>query len=156
MNTIFAASLLASIASAAFASATLPDRFEYAAKFVCGVESFQTAPAPSEPVVNPGNYTTAVNIHNPWQFPVTVTKQIVISNPERFPDTRFEVPTARVVEKIPSGSAMYVDCTEIVNLLKSHGAGISGSFIEGFVVIDSFALVSSKVPTAEELVSCPG
>src|SRR4051794_11825912 len=114
MNKHFACTLFASLATAmsfmapaAHAQVSLPDRFSYAAKFVCGVSQVPTTAPPNEPVVKIGNYATAVNIHNPWNSEVVITKQIVISNPERFPETRFDLPTKRVVERVPSGSSLY-------------------------------------------------
>ena len=138
-NLIFAGLIIAATAHTASAqSVTLPDRFSYAAKFVCGTSYTPTTNPPQEPVVKRGNYATAVNIHNPWPDTVIVTKQIALSVPERYPDTHFVRPTKRVTDKFPAGSAMYVDCTEIVNLLQKNGTPIPGPFIEGFVVIDAF------------------
>ena len=74
---------------------------------------------------------------------MTITKQIVVSLAERYPDTPFLPPSARVKEILPPGRALYVDCQEIVRLF--HGA-LPGPFIEGFVVIDSFSQPSPTAP----------
>jgi len=139
-------------ASAASAQVSLPDRFSYAAKFVCGTSEVPTTVPPNEPVVKMGNYATSVNVHNPWPATAIITKQIVISDPERYPNTRFNLPTKRVSDAIPSGSSIYVDCTEVVNLLKLNSQPIPGPFIEGFVVIDSyFPATSTTASTAADL-----
>lgn len=139
------------LAPAASAEVNLPDRFSYAAKFVCGMSEVPTTAPPNEPVVKIGNYATSVNVHNPWALPATITKQVVISNAERYPNTRFNLPTKRVSDVIPSGSSVYVDCTEVVNLLRLSGEPIPGPFIEGFVVIDSYFLSSVAPSTAADL-----
>ena len=46
---------------------------------------------------------------------------------------------------------MYVDCAEIVNLLKINGTGFSGTFIEGYVLIESFYASSIGNTTDAEL-----
>jgi len=138
-------------ATTASAQVSLPDRYSYAAKFVCGTSTVPTTAPPAEPVVKIGNYATSVNIHNPWAGPVAITKQVVISNPERFPNTHYNTPTKRVTDVIPSESSIYVDCTEVVNLLKLSGEAIPGPFIEGFVVIDAYFAATAAAPTGADL-----
>ena len=84
----------------------LPERFSYAAKFVCGTSNALTTHPPSEPAVKRGNYATAINIRNPWSTPVTITKQVVVALAERYPDTPFLPPSTRVSEKLPAGNAL--------------------------------------------------
>ena len=124
----------------------LPDRFSYAAKFVCGTSFAPTTSPPKEPVVKRGNYATAVNIRNPWAQTALVTKQVFIAAPERYPQTTFIPPSRRVTDKLPPGSTMYVDCEEIVNLLQLGHIPIPGSFIDGFVVIDGYFPGTALVP----------
>jgi len=137
-------------APVASAQVDLPDRFSYAAKFVCGTSPTPTTNPPSEPVVKKGNYATAVNIHNPFANTIAITKQVVIAAAERYPDTRQIPPTKRVTDKLPGGQAMYVDCQEIVHLLVLSGAAVPAPFMEGFVVIDSY-LPSPNGAVATEL-----
>lgn len=134
----------------ASAQVNLPDRFSYAAKFVCGTSQTPTTNPPAEPVVKKGNYATAVNIHNPAANTITITKQVVIAAAERYPETRQIPPTRRVTDKLPAGQAMYVDCQEIVHLLVLSGAAVPAPFMEGFVVIDSY-LPSPNGDVAAEL-----
>lgn len=58
----------------------------YSVKFLCGLQTTVPSSPPAEPPVKPGNYATAINIHN---FHPTATvefrKKAVVANPEREP-----------------------------------------------------------------------
>jgi hypothetical protein len=129
---------------------TLPARLSYAAKFVCGFEPATTATLPAEPPVKTGNYATVVNLHNPWATNVTILKKVAIAAPERFPNTRLINPTKRFQDTLTSDHGMSIDCTEIVNLLTLNGTPPATTFIEGWVVIDSF-FPTTPTPTAAPL-----
>src|SRR5204863_3988542 len=91
------------------------------------------------------NYATTVNIHNPNNRDVILEKRISLGAPERYqstPPTTLIAPTKRVIDTLPSDYTMYVDCAEIVNLLKHNGTVFSGTFIEGYVLIESFYATS--------------
>jgi hypothetical protein len=118
---------------------TLPARVSYAAKFVCGLSQAATTAPPSEPAVKRGNYATVINIHNPWATDVSLMKKVALAAPERFPNTALVPPTKRFPDRLPPDHAMSVDCQEIVNLLTLNGTPPAGTFIEGYVVIDSFS-----------------
>lgn len=127
------------------AQVALPARSSYAAKFVCGVSNIPTQNPPSEPAVKRGNYATVVNIRNPNNRDVFVQKRISLGAAERYqstPPTTLIAPTKRVTDTLPSDYTLYVDCAEIVNLLKQNGSVIAGTFIEGYVLIDSFYVAS--------------
>src|SRR5689334_6242505 len=119
--------------SAAPAPIQLPQRWSYAAKFVCGLSPTATTAVPREPIVKRGNYATVVNIHNPGATDVTILKKVALAAPETYPDTRLIPPTKRYRDRLPSDHAMSVDCTEIVNLLIQNGTPPTGTFIEGFL-----------------------
>jgi len=132
----------------------LPARSEYAAKFVCGVSNIPTQGAPLEPAVKRGNYATTVNIHNPNARDVVLEKRISLGAPERYqstPPITLIPPTKRVSDTLPSDYTMYVDCAEIVNLLKHNGTVFSGTFIEGYVLIESFYAASIGTATDAEV-----
>jgi len=120
------------------ASITLPQRWEYAAKFVCGTQTSGTTNAPSEPPVKAGNYATVINIHNPLATTVILQKKVALAAPETYPQTTLIDPTKRFQDKLTSDHTMAVDCKEIVNLLTLNGTPPIARFIEGFVVIDSY------------------
>jgi hypothetical protein len=125
-------------AQAAEAAITLPARFSYAAKFVCGLQTKTTSNPPAEPPVKMGNYATVVNLHNPWATTVQLLKKVALAAPETFPNTPIINPTRRFPDNLPSDHAMSIDCTEIVHLLTLNGTPPTTTFIEGWVVIDSF------------------
>jgi len=120
------------------ASITLPARWEYAAKFACGVQSTPTTSPPVEPPVKVGNYATIVNIHNPWATSVILQKKVALAAPETYPNTRLVDPTKRFQDSLTSDHVMSVDCQEIVNLLTLNGTPPTSTFIEGFLVVDSY------------------
>lgn len=124
---------------------TLPARWSYAAKFVCGYSPTMTSAGsvPKEPPVKKGNYATVVNIHNTAAGDVTILKKVALAAPEKYPNTPLIPPTKRFSDKLPSDHAMSVDCSEIVNLLVINGTPPVGPFIEGFLVIDALGLAST-------------
>src|SRR5260370_16896972 len=70
----------------------------YSVKFVCGLQlPIPGQVPPSEPPVKPGNYATAVNIHNFHNAQsATIAKKPVIANPTNHPHrpiTTFHTPT---------------------------------------------------------------
>jgi hypothetical protein len=146
--------LLSASLTSLVAQTTLPARSSYAAKFVCGVSNIPTQNPPSEPAVKRGNYATVVNMHNPNNRDVVIKKRIALGAPERYqlvPPTTLIAPTKRVDDKLPSDYTMYVDCAEIVNLLRQNGTPFSGTFLEGYVLIESFYAASFGTATDAEL-----
>lgn len=114
-------------------------KFEYAVKFVCGKPDF--------PVVAPGEYFTAVNVHNPGQLPAFFLKKIAVALPgER------SGPVSRFFEaQLRPDEALEIDCPDI--LQHAHASG----FLKGFVVIESLveldvvAVYSAGHPRVETL-----
>ena len=102
---------------------------EYTAKFACGI-----ATATSTPMVQPGTYSTTINIHNPHddifsaQKSTTFMKKAVQSLPEGVTPLP---PSALMTDSLTNDFAEEVDCTIIKRLLSIT----STSFIEGYVVI---------------------
>lgn len=137
---------------------TLPARFSYAVKFVCGAHDgtiivggapdltgrdLRTGGNPLSPLppreapVKRGNYATVVNVHNPYNYDVSVCKKVVLAAPEKYPNLPVVHPTRRYLDlQLLSDHAMSIDCTEIVNLLTQSGTPPAGTFLEGFVVVD--------------------
>jgi hypothetical protein len=131
--------------AAAPAPITLPARWSYAAKFVCGYSPISTilGSVPKEPPVKKGNYATVVNIHNTAATDVKILKKVALAAPEKYPNTQLIPPTKRFPDKLPSDHAMSVDCDEIVDLLVQNGTPPVGPFIEGFLVIDALGTAST-------------
>ncbi len=128
----------------------------YSVKFVCGLQ--QPDPSllpPLEPPVKPGNYATAVNIHNFHNTQVTISKKAVIANPEGAPPG--QISKLQTVSLPPDG-AFEIDCCDIAHLLLNvppdvrcqQLAGHLPPFIKGFVEVASPAPLSvTGVYTAE-------
>ena len=100
----------------------------YSVKFICGDQSANAnLQLPSEPPVKPGNYATAVNIHNFHQSQkAIILKRALIANPENQP--LGQTGTFRQVALGP-GQAFEIDCSDIVTLLPAP----LPPFIKGFV-----------------------
>ncbi len=103
----------------------------YSVKFICGDQSANpNLHPPSEPPVKPGNYATAVNIHNFHQDQkAVIQKRAVIANPENQPPGQISPP--RQVVLGPS-QAFEIDCSDIVTLFGPLPAPLP-PFIKGFV-----------------------
>jgi hypothetical protein len=104
---------------------------EYTAKFTCGTATS------SNTMVQPGTYSTTVNIHNPHddifssQPSTTFMKKAVLSLPEGTP---FVPPSAFVSDTLKNDFAEEVDC-KIIRAMLGASAPPPPAFIEGYVVI---------------------
>jgi hypothetical protein len=123
----------------------------YSVKFLCGFQdAVAGSPSPNgqtiigpqiEPPVKPGNYATAVNIHNFHTFPVTLCKKAVLAPPEHCIDNSATTPNCLSRQSkprpVPLGpdDAFEVDCQDIVSLLFPPGTTPPPPFIKGFVEI---------------------
>jgi hypothetical protein len=103
----------------------------YSVKFICGDQPANpNLHLPSEPPVKPGNYATAVNIHNFHQSQkAIILKRAVIANPENQPPGQIS-PFRQVA--LGPGQAFEIDCADIVTLFGSLPAPLP-PFIKGFV-----------------------
>ena len=115
----------------------------YSVKFICGDQSANpNLHLPSEPPVKPGNYATAVNIHNFHQDQkAVILKRAVIANPENQPPGLGSRP--RQVALGP-GQAFEIDCSDIVTLFGPLPTPLP-PFIKGFVELRG--LPTSPFPT---------
>jgi len=122
--------------------------FVYSVKYLCGLQvqdpnSFKPS---AEPPVKPGNYATAVNIHNFNDVNVPLCKKAVVALPERSPSRGQIGPF--IGERLKPDEAFEVDCTDIVSLFPAGTA--LAPFIKGFVEIRSpVALSVTAVYTAQ-------
>jgi hypothetical protein len=109
-------------------------RYVYSVKFVCGLQAVPSAQfsPPHEPTVKPGNYATAINVHNYHLFATGFIKKAVIAKPKSQP--RGPISTIRG-EKLGPNQALTADCNEIAKLFPSTVA--LPPFIDGFVEIGS-------------------
>jgi hypothetical protein len=118
--------------------ATLTSSPIYSAKFVCGImPNLTTLGVPIggkvDPnflgAVNPGRYTTAVNIQNLGKESVTLKKQVTLAPRE----PKFGTTTASITMTLPPGAATNADCQDIYSFLIMSPN--SSSYEEGFISI---------------------
>lgn len=117
--------------------ADLPPMDVYAVKFVCG--SFLPADGTSEAdwPVKPGNYLTAINVHNPNRTSIFYRKKAVLLYRADKPPAPEEPQPPGELYPVDLGPdwGVEVDCNEIRNKLLK-GAVPSPVFIKGWVVFE--------------------
>ena len=95
--------------------------FLYAAKFVCGKSDGR--------IVSPGQYFTAINVHNPGREGVHFRKKIAVALPSEKAG-----PVSRFFEaRLGPDEALEIDCPDI----QRHAGAGNERFLKGFVVIES-------------------
>ena len=99
--------------------------FQYAAKFICGTSKGQ--------VVAPGQYFTAINVHNPTYAPVRLRAKLAVALPGLKPG-----PVSGFVNAtLGPDAALEIDCPDIFNPKIFPHAPAKAEFLKGFVVIES-------------------
>jgi len=93
---------------------------QYAVKFVCGKSAGE--------VVAPGEYFTAINVHNPTYEIIRFRKKVAVALPSEQPGPVSEFSDA----KLGPDQALEIDCRDIFRHAHSDAA-----FLKGFVVIES-------------------
>jgi hypothetical protein len=135
---------------AAFAGAARP-LFVYSAKFLCG--RFGEHEAKLEGPVQPGAYTTAINLHNPNHHPVVIVKKAILLFAESSPSAgrKPEVPrpprTRHRLELRPDWG-VEIDCQDIREVLLRGDEGTivpAPIFIKGWVVLESASPLDVQV-----------
>src|SRR5258708_15495303 len=120
----------------------------YSVKFVCGLQlPIPGQVPPFEPPVKPGNYATAVNIHNFHNGQsVTIAKKAVIANPEKQPPCQI---SKFITLTLQADQALVIDCPDIASLL-ANPTTVLPPFIKGFVeVVSRVPLSVTGVYTAQ-------
>jgi hypothetical protein len=116
----------------------------YAAKFLCGDLPAAT-PTGFEPPVQPGIYSTAINVHNPNRHAVTILKKAVLLF-----DASQKDPSGSQIHEVPRGPArrekvpvhlesdfgFEIDCPDIREVLLGLPP-VQPTFIKGWVIIES-------------------
>jgi hypothetical protein len=129
------------------ARAQFPWRFKwvYSAKFLCG----ELARSDMEGPVQPGSYSTAINVHNPHSLPVVLHKKAVLLFDGRNPKEAVERPLPPthsdrpVIKQLEPDWGLEIDCRDIRERLLQAGPGQPGppapTFIKGWVVIETLS-----------------
>ncbi len=98
---------------------------QYAVKFLCGKAPGGDAAA----VVAPGQYFTAVNVHNPARTGVGFIKKVALANAFQKPGK-----VSKFVEgKLGPDEAMEVDCRELARM----GGVAPGALFGGYLVFET-------------------
>ena len=113
----------------------------YAVKFLCG--SFLPKP-PTPPVngvewpVKPGNYFTAINVHNPNGGSISFKKKaVLLYRADKPPNPEQLMPPGNLISiEVPPDWGFEIDCADIRNKLLSGKAPGAPTFIKGWVVIE--------------------
>jgi len=108
----------------------------YAAKFLCGTLP-PLAAGQHEGPVKPGNYQTAINVHNPNPRDVDFQKKAVLLFDSAVPDMAFEVPkkpSDKRDARLQQDWGLEIDCDTIRTELL--GGAAVGSFIKGWVILE--------------------
>jgi len=112
----------------------------YAVKFLCG----SLLPKPSIPPqdgvewpVKPGNYFTAINVHNPNGSLISFRKKAVLMyRADKPPAPEQPMPPGDLVSaELSPDYGLEIDCADIRNRLL-HGAAQAPIFVKGWVVIE--------------------
>ena len=103
-------------------------RNQYAVKIVCGKGEVE---GELGGVVAPGQYFTAVNVHNPSMKDVAMRKKFAVALPNQKPG-----PISKWIEaKLGPDQAFEVDCPELYKIM-----GVpQGRLLKGFLVIETLA-----------------
>ena len=130
---------------------TLHTHYVYAAKFLCG----ELRQIDREGPVQPGRYSTAINVHNPHHIPVVFRKKAVLlyngEHPEQakerpLPPTQRECPAVR---ELGPDYGLEIDCPDIRDVLLRDASGKPGPqapvFIKGWVVIETMTTISLDI-----------
>jgi len=123
-------------------------RYVYAAKFLCGDLKGGTAAA-SEGPVEPGSYSTAINVHNPHGFRVGIRKKAILLYDARHPEQAVERPMppvhrdCPVLKELGPDWGLEIDCRDIRGVLLAAASGQPGppapTFIKGWVVVETLS-----------------
>jgi len=123
----------------------------YSAKFVCGDSNL--SPQGFFVPVAPGDYRTAINIHNPNNRAVAIRKQVVLTEsggtgvPEvtgQSPQSPLGTEGQHVLDPL---AAVESDCFAILRIITSVGGGgatLNNSFAKGFLIITADAEGTKK------------
>ena len=119
----------------------------YSAKFLCGEMGGGAAGNVLEGPVKPGNYLTAINVHNPNGNVVILRKKALLlfnagQVPPAGPEARFG-PGPLITVDLPPDWGFEIDCSDIRKVLLANTPVPPPVFIKGFVVIE----VASQGPT---------
>jgi hypothetical protein len=115
----------------------------YAVKFLCGsILPPSTSPNPTngapEGPVKPGNYLTAINVHNPNGNTIAFLKKaVLLYQADKLTEPEMPMPPSQLREAVLKPDwGLEIDCADIRNVLLKGSAPPAHIFIKGWVVIE--------------------
>jgi Tol biopolymer transport system component len=124
-----------------------PQRFEYVAKIVCGVQK-----NPEELRLVPGVYATTVNIHNRGPKSVRFFKKLALTIPPGSQRPGEIIPLEE--DELAYDEALATDCEDLRD--RAFPKGFPDGFIEGYVVIQSPAPLEVDAVYTTAALNAPG
>jgi len=112
--------------------------FQYAVKFVCGNSDLESPQPYFKDAVAPGDYFTAINIHNPTESDISFRYKVVVAFSNNPPPPSMSVSEFSYRRLGPDG-ALEIDCPEITDIIRKipFDPPLELKFAKGFVVIES-------------------
>jgi len=119
---------LAALQAIGCGQVTSKERFEYAAKIICGIQK-----DPKSMRLARGFYATAINIHNPNDFEVKFFKKLSLTYPPEGQKPGRIIPISE--DTLKPDEALEVDCDDIQKRLFPNG--FPTPYIKGFIVVQT-------------------
>ena len=106
--------------------------FVYSVKFICGEQ--KDGCCGCNPV-QPGRYSTEINIHNPENKTAAVLKRaipLVLAGAVSGREPKFKQTVTKELIRLPAHSATMDDCCHLLEILLGGGAGIRNTTDRGY------------------------
>jgi hypothetical protein len=118
-----------------------PPKDVYAVKFVCGSfrpKSVTPAAEGMDWPVQPGEYSTAINVHNPNAGSISFQKKaVLLFRADKPAEPEQPMPPGKLFEvALKDDWGLEIDCSDIRNRLLKGMAPAAPTFIKGWVVIE--------------------
>ena len=119
---IISSTILIAILSSALTTVFAQNQFIYSIKFVC----IPTVGPDKESVFVPQNYSTVVNVHNPYNGSIDFLKKAVIAQSED--EERGQISNLRS-DFLKPDQALSINCNDILSLFNNSSSTIGDGFI---------------------------
>jgi hypothetical protein len=119
---IISSTILIAILSSALTTVFAQNQFMYSIKFVC----IPTVGPDKESVFVPQNYSTVVNVHNPYNGSIEFLKKAVIAQSED--EERGQISSLRS-DFLKPDQALSINCNDILSLFNNSSSTIGDGFV---------------------------
>jgi hypothetical protein len=139
---IVLSSILIAFLSSAIATAFAQNEYMYSIKFVC----IPTVGPDKDSVFVPQNYSTVINVHNPFNGSIDFSKKAVIAQSQDEERGQISVPKS---DFLKPDEALSINCNDILSLFNNAPSTIGDGFI---VLKTNVKLDVSAVYTTQSLI----